>query len=110
MIDIIEKSLLAGIGVLALTQKKAEEMATELKSKLDLSEEKGQELLNQLSDVARSNQQKLEEAAREEVRRVCTDLGLVTKDELQRLAKKITALEKELKELRKTGGGSTAAC
>lgn len=111
MIDLIEKSLLTGIGVLALSQKKAEELATELKNRLDLSEEKGQELLRNLSEVARGNQQKLEDAARAEVRKVCADLGLVTRDELQRLTKKIAALEKELKELRRDSGTPTSgAC
>lgn len=100
MIDLIEKSLLTGLGALVLTQKKAEELATELKNRLNLGEEKGQELLKLLSDTARSNQHKLEEVAREEVRQVCADMGLASKDELKSLAKKIQILEKELKTLR----------
>ncbi|APG25253.1 MAG: phasin superfamily protein [Syntrophotalea acetylenica] len=99
MIDLIEKSLLTGLGALTLTQKKVEQMADELKRRLNLSEEKGRELLTLLSDMARDNQQKLEEIAREEVQRICTDLGMVKKDELNRLAKKVQALEKELRAL-----------
>jgi len=101
MIDIIEKSLLTGLGALTLTQKKAEELADELKKKLNLGEEKGQELLKVLSDMARNNQQKLEEIAREEVQRICTDLGMASKDEVSRLAKKIGGLEKELRALQR---------
>jgi len=101
MIDLIEKSLLTGLGALTLTQQKAEELAAELKRKWNLTEEKGQELLKLLSDTARGNQRKLEEIAREEVRRACADIGLVSKDELNRLAKKIQHLEKELGKLRR---------
>ncbi|MDK2849168.1 MAG: hypothetical protein PWP34_2521 [Desulfuromonadales bacterium] len=100
MIDFIEKSLLTGLGALALTQKKAEELACELKRQFNLSEEKGQELLKVLSDTARNNQLKLEEIAREEVHKICADLGLVSKEELSHLAKKVRELEKELKKMR----------
>ncbi|MGE4543528.1 MAG: hypothetical protein AB7D06_05400 [Pedobacter sp.] len=101
MIELIEKSLLTALGALTLTQKKAEELAVELKSKLNLSEEKGQELLKLLTDTARNNQQRLEEVAREEVRRACEDIGLVSKEELHRLAKKIQTLEKDIHKMRR---------
>jgi polyhydroxyalkanoate synthesis regulator phasin len=111
MIDLIEKSLLTGLGALALTQQKAEELAAELKRKLNLGEEKGQELLKLLSDTARSNQRNLEEIAREEVRRACADIGLVNKEELNRLVKKIQHLEKELGKLRRAEkNDSPSAC
>ena len=41
MFELIEKSLLAGIGVVSLTQKKAEELIDDLKEKLNLSEDEG---------------------------------------------------------------------
>lgn len=101
MIDLIEKSLLTALGALTLTQKKAEELAAELKRTLNLSEEKGQELLKLFADTAKNNQRKLEEVAREEVRRACTDLGLASKDELHRLSKKVQTLEETISKMQR---------
>lgn len=111
MIDLIEKSLLTALGALTVTQKKAEELAAELKRKLNLSEEKGQELLKLLKDTAKNNQQRLEQMAREEVRRACDDLGLASKEEINRLAKKIQTLEKDIHKMRRAKEDDTpSAC
>jgi polyhydroxyalkanoate synthesis regulator phasin len=98
MTDIIEKTLLAGIGALALSQKKAEELISELQRRFNLGEEKGQQLLDSLQQAVRDQQQKLEEVARQEVQRTCTRLGLITREEFDALKKKVHLLEKQLKE------------
>jgi polyhydroxyalkanoate synthesis regulator phasin len=98
MTDIIEKTLLAGIGALALSQRKAEELIGELQRRFNLGEEKGQELLNNLQQAVRDQQQKLEEIARQEVQRTCTRLGLITREEFDALQKKVHLLEKRLKD------------
>lgn len=101
MLEIIEKTLLAGIGAAALTQKKAEELIDELKDKLNLSEDEGKKLLNRLQDAAKERQQKLEDMASEEVKKACERVGVATKSELETLQKKVAALEKQLKSLNK---------
>lgn len=100
MIELLEKTLLAGMGALTLTQQKAEELVSELKTRLDLSEEKGRELLDRLQKAAKDNQKKLEEMAQEEVRQACERIGVVTADELKALEKKVAKLEKEIKALK----------
>ena len=99
MIELIEKTLLAGIGALSLTQQKTEELVREFQQQLNLSEEKGNELLKKLRQAAEENQKKLEELAQEEVRRSCERLGVVTRDDFDKLQKKVLQLEKKLKEL-----------
>ncbi len=101
MLEIIEKTLLAGIGVVSLTQKKAEELIDDLKEKLNLSEDEGKKLLEKLQDAVKENQQKLEEMAREEVKKACDRVGVVTQEEVDGLKKKIAELEKQLKALAK---------
>lgn len=98
MIEMIEKTLLAGIGALSLTQKKAEELIDELQKQFNLSEEKGRELLAKVQETAKENQSRLEELAREEVRKASDRLGLVTVAEFEKLRKKVHQLEKQLKE------------
>jgi len=99
MFDLIEKTLLAGIGALSLTQKKAEELAKEFQQQLNLSEEKGKELLAKVRKAAEENQTKLEELAKEEVKRACERMGLINREEFTKLQKKVAALEKKVKGL-----------
>lgn len=97
MIDMIEKTVLAGIGALALSQKKAEELVEEMKAKLNISEEEGRSLLENLKAAVEENRQKLEDIAREEVEKNLSRIGIVSKSDFDALKKKVATLEKRLK-------------
>lgn len=101
MLEIVEKTLLAGLGAVSLTQKKAEELIDELKEKLNLSEDEGKKLLEKLQDAAKESQKKLEEMAREEVKKACERTGVATEAEVSELKKKVAELEKQLKAMNK---------
>lgn len=98
MIELIEKSLLTAMGAVALSQKKTEELLQELKLRFQVTEEEGKEFINRLEKLAKENQQKLEQLAQEEVRKSSERLGLVSRDEFDKLARKVARLEKQLKE------------
>ena len=97
MIELIEKSMLTAVGVITLTQKKAEEMLQELREKCNLSEEEGKAFLKKLQEAATQNQEKLQEQARIEVKKACERMGVVTTEEFGKLKKKVAQLEKKLK-------------
>lgn len=97
MLEIVEKTLLTGIGVLAVTQKKAEELIDDLKERMNLSEEEGKKLLEKLRSAAKDNQVKLEELAQEEVRKACERIGVVRLEDFEKLQRKVAQLEKQLK-------------
>ncbi len=99
MFELVEKTLLAGIGALSLTQKKTEELIAEVQKQFNLSEEKGKELFGKLEEASRENQQKLEELARQEVRRSCERMGLVTAEDLEILRRKIDLLDGQIRSL-----------
>ena len=99
MLEMIEKSLLTAIGAVTLSQKKAEELVGDLREKLNLSEDEGKAFLKKLQDIAMENQAKLEKTAHEEVKKACDRLGVVTQEEFNQLKKKVSKLEKKLKEL-----------
>lgn len=101
MLDVIEKTILAGMGAVSLSQKKAEEFIQEIRDRFNVSEEEGKALLDRLQDAARENQKKLEELARQEVKGACERLGVVSMEEFDKLQKKVQKLEKQLKELGK---------
>lgn len=94
MIELFEKTLLTAVGAMTLTQKKAEELLQELRVKMNISEEEGKEFLQKIQDAAAKNQEKLMEEAREEVKRTCDRMGVVTEAEFDKLKKKVTQLEK----------------
>lgn len=100
MFELIEKTLLAGIGALSLTRQKTEELIGEMQKQFNLSEEKGRELFSKLEEAARENQKKLEELAREEVRKSCARLGLVSEEEYDSLRQRVLVLEQQIQEMR----------
>ena len=97
MIELFEKTMLTAVGAMTLTQKKAEEMLKELKDKLNISEEEGKAFLEKIQEAASGSQQKLQEQAKEEVRKACERIGVVNADEFDKLKKKVAQLEKKLK-------------
>ena len=97
MLEILEKTLLTGIGAVALTQKKAEELIEDLKKRMNLTEEEGKSLLEKLRSAAKDNQKKLEEMAQTEVTKACDRIGVVTAEEFEKLQNKVEKLEKQLK-------------
>lgn len=101
MLEIIEKTLLTGLGALSLSQKKAEELVDDLKERLSLSEEEGKKLLAKIQETAKENQHKLESMAQEEVKKAFERFGVVTEEEFEALKKKVDAIDKQLKALNK---------
>ncbi len=97
MLEILEKTLLTGIGAMALTQKKAEELIEDLKKRMNLTEEEGKSLLEKLRGAAKDNQKKLEEMAQNEVKKACDRIGVITAEEFEKLQNKVEKLEKQLK-------------
>ena len=97
MIELLEKSILTAIGAMTLTQKKAEELLKEMREKLNIGEEEGKAFLQKIQDAAAQNQEKLQEQAREEVRKACERMGVVTAAEFDTLKKKVALLEKKLR-------------
>lgn len=101
MLEFAEKMVLAGMGMLTLSQQKIEEIAKEAKERLNLSEEEGKKLVTKLQNATQENQKKLEKLALEEVQKSCERMGLVTKDEFSKLSRKVADLDKRLKALEK---------
>jgi polyhydroxyalkanoate synthesis regulator phasin len=97
MIELLEKSILTAVGAMTLTQKKAEELLEDMREKLNISEEEGKAFLKKIQEAAAKNQEKLQEQAREEVKKACERMGVVTAAEFDKLKKKVAQLEKKLK-------------
>lgn len=99
MTNLLEKALLTALGAATISQKKAEELIQELKHKCNVTEEEGKAFLDKIQDMAKQNQEKLENLAHEEVKKACERMGVVTQEEFDKLKKKVAHLEKKLKEM-----------
>jgi polyhydroxyalkanoate synthesis regulator phasin len=93
MFELFEKAALTGLGFLSLSQKKAEELLNELKEKYKVSEEEGKAFLDKMQGMAKESRERITEIAESEVKKAMDRLGLVTREEFDRLQKRVDALE-----------------
>jgi polyhydroxyalkanoate synthesis regulator phasin len=96
MLELLEKAVMTTIGVAAITQKKAEELVVEMKERYKLSEDEGKHLVDRIQAIAKESREKVAEMAEVEVQKVVDRLGLVSREEFDRLSKRIQDLESRL--------------
>ena len=96
MLELLEKAVMASIGVAAITQKKAEELVADLKGNLKLSEDEGKQFVEKIQTIAKDSREKVKEMAEVEVQKVVIRLGLVSREEFDKLSKRIEELESRL--------------
>ncbi len=93
MFELLEKALLTGLGAVSMTQKKAEEFLAEMKEKYKLSEDEGKALLDKIQAMAKDSRERINEIAENEVRKAIERMGMVPREEFDRLQKRVQALE-----------------
>jgi polyhydroxyalkanoate synthesis regulator phasin len=93
MLELLEKAVMTTIGVAAITQKKAEELVVEMKERFKLTEDEGKNLVDRIQTIASESREKVTEMAEVEVQKVVDRLGLVSRDEFDRLVKRVQELE-----------------
>jgi polyhydroxyalkanoate synthesis regulator phasin len=93
MLELLEKAVMTTIGVAAITQKKAEELVTEMKDRCKISEDEGKQLVDRIQCIAKESREKVREMAEVEVQKVIEKLGLVSREEYDRLVKRVQDLE-----------------
>jgi len=93
MLELLEKAALTALGAASLTQKKGEEMMQELKTRYKMSEEEGRAFIERIQDLARVGSQRTSEIVETEVRQVMERLGMVSREDFERLERRVRALE-----------------
>ena len=106
MVDLIKKAFYTGLGFVALTKEKAEELVKDLTEQAKLSEHEGKELVDSMmkqSEQARRDfQSKIDETVLAAVNR----LHLATKDEVASLRAKLDELSAKIERGAGTGAGA----
>jgi polyhydroxyalkanoate synthesis regulator phasin len=88
MKTLLEKGFLAGIGLLSMTREKAEKIIDELSHEGELQKGEMKQWVDKLSDRGEEERQALRKLIRDELKKVLDEMGLATKEDIQKLAGK----------------------
>ncbi|HEX2564632.1 MAG TPA: hypothetical protein VHK25_11980 [Acidimicrobiales bacterium] len=88
--DLLKRLLDAGMTFTAMTQARAEDLIRDLVRAGEVQAEQAQGVVDELVDRSRRNSERLIDAVRSEIRQQVANLGLATKDDIDRLERKIT--------------------
>lgn len=94
MFELLEKAFLSGLGAVALSQKMGEELVKDLKERYKISEEEGKVFLTKMQTMAKDSRLKIADLAEQEVKKVIERIGLVSREDYDRLLKRLEELEK----------------
>lgn len=96
MIDLLRKTLLAGIGAAVLTKEKVEELVGELVKRGEIASKEGPKLVKELLQESQKAKKELEEKIEEATQKTLKKLRLATRAEIEELKVNLEKLEKKI--------------
>lgn len=96
MLELLRKTLLTGVGLVAITKDKIEELSKDLVKKGELTEQEGRQLADDLIKKSEQAKADLETRVNATVHSTLDKLNLATKEEVTRLKARIEELEQKL--------------
>ena len=96
MIDLIKKTMMAGIGLALKTRDEVEDLVKDLAKKGDMNEQEGKKFLDELLGRYDEAKVKMEERVEKMVKDFLKKADVVTGDELKALKKEIRELKKAI--------------
>ncbi len=88
MKTLFEKGLLAGIGLLSMTREKAQNIVEELSQEGEAQKNEVSRWVDQLADRGEEERQALRKLIRDEMKKVIDEMGLATKEDIQKILDK----------------------
>jgi poly(hydroxyalkanoate) granule-associated protein len=105
MLEMARKVLLAGIGVVALTQEEAEKIVNKLIERGEIAEQDGRKLIKDLMEKRKRKATEVQVEAEDELEKrmedVLAKMNIASKSDIESLNRKLTALSKKLDDLNK---------
>ena len=95
MHTLIERSFLAGVGLLSMTHDKAQKIVDELTQRGEVKKDDAKDWVEQLVHRGEEERQTVRKLIHDEVKKALDELGLATKEDIQELAAKGKARNKE---------------
>jgi len=102
MIDLIKKTMMAGIGLALKTRDEVEDLVKDLVKKSSMNEQEGKKFLDELLSRYDEAKVKMEERVEKMVKDFLKKADVVTGDELKALKKEIRELKKAISSDSKT--------
>lgn len=97
MESLLGKFLLSGLGVLVLTEEKIEKFIEELTREGEITQKGKKELLTEIIEKGEEKKKEIEGKIREKVENMLSQMNVATKNDIQKLEKRIATLEKKRK-------------
>ncbi len=88
MKTLLEKGFLAGIGLLSMTREKAQKVIDELSHEGEVQKSEVKQWVDQLADRGEEERQALRKLIRDEMKKVMDEMGIATKEDIQKLLEK----------------------
>lgn len=93
MFDLLKKTILTGIGIASMTKDKIEELGKKISKESKLTEEEGKRMVNDLLKQSEKAREDLENQVQKLVKIALDKLDIPTREDLNRLEKRIKKLE-----------------
>ena len=90
----IKKAMLLGLGLISLTKEKAEEIVDDLIKRGEVSREERFKTVDKLLREAEKKEEELTGKINETVQKTITQIGLVSKKDLEAISKRLAEIEK----------------
>ncbi len=94
--DLIKKAMLMGLGMINLTKEKAEELVDELIKRGEIAKEEKFKIVDRLLKQAQEQEKELMQKISEMVKKTVTEMGMPTKEDLEKILKKLDEIEKKI--------------
>ena len=85
---LLEKGFLAGIGLLSMTREKAQKIIDDLSHEGEVQKNEVTQWVDQLASRGEEERTALRKLIRDEMKKVMDDMGLATKEDIQKLMEK----------------------
>jgi len=96
MRDIVKKSFLLGLGAASITKAKAEGIIGELVKKNAVNIKEGREMLSKVKKEADNERKRIQKFAEQEARRIAGKLGVMPKNKIEKVRRRLKSIDKEL--------------
>ena len=97
MVSLLGKFLLSGLGVLVITEEKIVKFIEELTKEGEITQKGKKELLTEIIEKGEEKKKEIEGKIREKVENMLSQMNVATKNDIQKLEKRIATLEKKRK-------------
>lgn len=94
----LEKSLLAGLGLISITRENAEKIVDELIKKGELAREEKPEFVNKLLEKGKITKNEIEKLVENTMKNVIDRMNIAKVSDVEELKHEIESLKKEIKE------------